>query len=159
MKLTKGRPALAATAWLALALRATAATITVDSTADDLDQGPNGNCTLREAVVAANTDSPVDGCAAGSGADVIQLPPGTYVLTIPGTSEHGEAGTLLLTSEITIDGAGTDATVVTAADLGDSLVTLPYISSGNPTVTIERLTIASENRKSSWGIVDSGLAS
>ena len=35
---------------------ARAATILVDSTLDDLDQGPNGNCTLREAVLSANDD-------------------------------------------------------------------------------------------------------
>jgi len=34
----------------------------------------NGNCTLREAIIAANTDTAVDACPAGSGADEIQLP-------------------------------------------------------------------------------------
>src|SRR5262245_20912517 len=44
-----------------------AATITV---------GPG--CTLRDAIASANTDTAVGGCAAGSGADVIDLPFGTH---------------------------------------------------------------------------------
>ena len=61
-----------------------AATLTVTSPADDLDEGPNGNCTLREAVVAANTDAPVDACPAGAGPDRIELPAGSFVLAIAG---------------------------------------------------------------------------
>jgi hypothetical protein len=33
---------------------------------DDLQNGPDGGCDLREAIQAANTDQAVDGCAAGS---------------------------------------------------------------------------------------------
>ena len=40
----------------------------------------NGNCTLGEAISAANTDTAVDACAAGNGRDIIQLPAGTYTL-------------------------------------------------------------------------------
>ena len=43
---------------------ALASTITVTSTADGIV--PNGDCTLREAVQAANDNVPVDGCAAGA---------------------------------------------------------------------------------------------
>ena len=38
----------------------------------------NGNCTLREAIRAANTNLPVDTCAAGGATDTITLPAGTY---------------------------------------------------------------------------------
>lgn len=39
----------------------------------------DGKCSLREAIEAANTHAPVDGCAAGTGpGDVIELPAGTY---------------------------------------------------------------------------------
>ncbi len=38
----------------------------------------NGNCTLREAIRAANTNFAVDACAAGGAADSITLPTGTY---------------------------------------------------------------------------------
>ena len=50
-----------------------AAGIAVDTTTDELNS--DGDCSLREAVQAANTDAAVDGCAAGSGADMIRCPP------------------------------------------------------------------------------------
>jgi CSLREA domain-containing protein len=48
---------------------AQAAVINVDTTEDELNN--DGDCSLREAVVAANTDSAVDTCTAGSGQDSI----------------------------------------------------------------------------------------
>lgn len=69
---------------------AQAATITVNST-DDLIAN-DGLCTLREAVIAANANTPVNGCAAGSDSstDKIVLADGaTYVLTITSTNENG----------------------------------------------------------------------
>jgi CSLREA domain-containing protein len=51
-----------------------AATITVTSTADPNPPVVDGNCTLREAVRAANDNIAVDACAAGDpGADTIQF--------------------------------------------------------------------------------------
>ena len=44
---------------IGLAATAPATTITVNSTADSL--AGDGNCTLREAIIAANTDTAVDG--------------------------------------------------------------------------------------------------
>ena len=41
-----------------------AATITVNTL---LDPGPDGTCSLRDAVESANTDLPVSDCAAGCG--------------------------------------------------------------------------------------------
>ncbi|RPJ50234.1 MAG: CSLREA domain-containing protein, partial [Chloroflexi bacterium] len=63
-------------------------TITVTTTKDDITK--NGNCTLREAVQAANTNKTVDKCPAGSSSstDVIKLGRGTYVLSITGRNEH-----------------------------------------------------------------------
>lgn len=60
---------------------ASAATIRVTG---KFDQPANDTvCMLREAVIAANTDSPTLGCPAGTGDDVIVLPAGTYKLTRP----------------------------------------------------------------------------
>lgn len=59
--------------------------ITVNTTVDDVEA--NGNCTLREAVIAANTDRAVDRCPAGRGADTIILQSKTYQLSIPGKNE------------------------------------------------------------------------
>ena len=58
-----------------------AVTIGVTSTADVV--AADGNCTLREAIVAANTDTAVDECAAGSGIDSIWLSAATYTLSSP----------------------------------------------------------------------------
>jgi len=89
-----------------------AATIAVTTTGDDTTV--NGNCTLREAVRAANTNAPVDGCAGdAAGADTITLPAGTYTLALGGRDENAAAtGDLDVTSPITIVGAGATATVV-----------------------------------------------
>jgi hypothetical protein len=56
-------------ACVALPCAATAARIVVDTTSNTDD----GNCTLAEAVQAANGDVPVDACTAGSGDDEIDL--------------------------------------------------------------------------------------
>jgi CSLREA domain-containing protein len=57
-------------AWLLMALStaATAATFTVTKTADTNDGACNADCSLREAIVAAN---------ALPGADIVVLPAGT----------------------------------------------------------------------------------
>jgi hypothetical protein len=52
-----------------------AATISVTTTADALT---GGQCSLRAALAAANTDAPVAGCTAGAGSDTIMLPSGDY---------------------------------------------------------------------------------
>jgi CSLREA domain-containing protein len=59
-----------------------AAEIQVTTIADDVTA--NGNCTLREAVLAANADVSVDACAPGNGIDTIVVPTGTYLLTLRG---------------------------------------------------------------------------
>lgn len=55
-----------------------------------------GGCSLEDAIVAANTNSAVGGCAAGSGDDLIQLT-GNISLTAPLPT---------ITSPVTIDGNG-----------------------------------------------------
>ena len=97
---------------------AAATTIAVDSTADDFDQGANGNCTLREAILAANTNAEVDACAAGQPApvvDVVVVPAGAFVLAIgPRGDDAGERGDLDLTDDVEVRGAGAGTTVVDA---------------------------------------------
>jgi uncharacterized repeat protein (TIGR01451 family) len=74
--------------------------------------GTDGKCTLIEAIIAANTDAPsgnaLGECVGGSGADVIHLraltPP--YTLVAVHNTAHGANGLPLITSDITIDGAG-----------------------------------------------------
>lgn len=66
-----------------------AANITVDTFVDEIS--PNGECSLREAIINANNDnqSGSTDCAAGVTAEVdtIQLQAGTYTLSISGRSE------------------------------------------------------------------------
>jgi len=89
---------------IGLAATARGTTITVNSTDDSL--AVDGNCTLREAIIAANTDAAVDACPAGSGADVVVVPAGTYTLTLIGADEDAAAtGDLDVTADLEIDGA------------------------------------------------------
>lgn len=101
---------------LAHATTVRAATITVTSTADDT--AVNGNCTLREAVRAANLDAAVDACPKGSGADTITLSSKTYRFAIGGQDEdQGLTGDLDVTSAITIQGTGAASTTIDANHL------------------------------------------
>ena len=85
-------------------------TITVTTTDDELNG--DGDCSLREAIQAANTDSAVDSCPAGSDADTVVLPAGTYTLT---------SGDLDVSSEITINGAAAHK-----ASRGDLVIICSY---------------------------------
>jgi CSLREA domain-containing protein len=88
------------------------ATITVDTTFDGLNDS-DGHCSLREAIQAANTDSAVDACPAGSGDDTITLPAGTYTLTLAGPDEdNNTTGDLDITDDLTINGAGADSATI-----------------------------------------------
>jgi hypothetical protein len=105
-----------------LAAEAKAATITVNTTDQcgypgsprdcsglGTDGDDNDNCSLGEAIVAANTDAAVDnlggtGCTAGSGADTIVLPAGaTFTVS---ARDNGNNAFPLIASPITINGQG-----------------------------------------------------
>lgn len=88
------------------------ATFTVDRT-DDVsppatgcdDVTPN-DCSLRGAVIKANTTG---------GTDTIAVPAGTYTLTIPGIGEEAAmTGDLDLTETVTLQGAGAGSTIIQA---------------------------------------------
>ena len=97
--------------------RATAATFTVDSTADKVDAKPGdgkcatdvGTCTLRAAIQEANEQ----------GGGTINLNPGTYVLTIAPNNALPLAATgdLDIYGELTISGGGADRTIVDGGGL------------------------------------------
>lgn len=84
-------------------------TINVTTTADELNT--DGDCSLREAVAAANYDVTVDACPAGNGGDIIDLPAGTYNVAAI-TPGPGNTGTnpLQLIGSITVRGAGAGVT-------------------------------------------------
>jgi CSLREA domain-containing protein len=90
---------------------AQAAVITVNTTDDELNT--DGDCSLREAVRAANLDTTVDDCVAGSSADEIIVPASTYTLTIAGNFEDNAlTGDLDLFGLLTITGDGADETII-----------------------------------------------
>jgi uncharacterized repeat protein (TIGR01451 family)/CSLREA domain-containing protein len=89
---------------------AVAMTITVTTVSDAV--AGDGLCSLREAIIAANTNSPHDACPAGSGADTITfaptLPhPAVVVLNRLGSAEDGAlSGDLDIAGPLTINGTG-----------------------------------------------------
>jgi CSLREA domain-containing protein len=97
---------------------AQAGAIAVTTTLDEHNNQPP--CSLREAIRSANTDLAIGGCAAGSGADTITLPPGTYVLTIPNSplnpnpedEQNATTGDLDILADLTIAGSGEKSTIV-----------------------------------------------
>lgn len=94
-------------------LAAAGAELLVTTTADELNT--DGDCSLREALRAANADIAVDGCGAGRGADILRLPAGIYTLTRPGGDEDAAAtGDLDITAPLTVSGAGPATTIVDA---------------------------------------------
>ncbi|MFO1507512.1 MAG: choice-of-anchor Q domain-containing protein [Lysobacterales bacterium] len=96
-------PAVLATGLASLvgAWPATAAIITVNTLDDELNT--DGDCSLREAAEAANTNTAVDACLAGSaGLDTIALPAGTIPLSV----------TIDVTDAVTVSGAGRTSTTI-----------------------------------------------
>ena len=88
------------------AAHANAATFTVTKTADTNDGTCNADCSLREAVRAAN---------AAAGADTITIPAGQYALTIAGLDDVAAQGDLDIQSgSLTINGAGAGQTVISS---------------------------------------------
>lgn len=106
---------------------AKAATIAVTTTADVINAG-DGQTSLREAIIEANV---------GSDTDVINVPAGTYELTLCGSSEDLAAtGDLDLRQPVTISGpvSGT-ATIEQTCD--DRVIDVLI----SPAITLERLTL------------------
>lgn len=118
---------LSALAVLAPAARADAITVT---TMDD-EYNADGDCSLREAIVAANSDAAVDACPAGSGADTIHLPSGVLTLALSGQREDDAlTGDLDIRDDLTIVGAGKSATIIDGNDL-DRVFQVDVASNGN----------------------------
>ena len=97
---------------LAIALAtspATAATFDVTTTSDGYDGNCDAHCTLREAIAAANENRD---------RDVINLPPGTYRLSIPGRGEDdGAAGDLDILERVDLLGSGEETTIIDGGGL------------------------------------------
>ena len=100
---------------LVLPALASATTFTITSSGDVFAN--DGVCTLREAIVSANTDAATGGCPAGNGADTIVLAVPAVTLSQPGSDEDaGRTGDLDVTGDLTIEGE-TGGTTIDAAHL------------------------------------------
>jgi CSLREA domain-containing protein len=126
------------------------AVITVDTPDDELNE--DGDCSLREAIRAANIDSTVDGCEAGNGQDTILVGEGTYVLALTGIGEdEALTGDLDITDDLTITGAGASVTIID----GDHLDRVFHII-GEVSVGISRVTIQNGNASTTTGLFGGG---
>ena len=116
--------------------QAHAATITPNTFADD--NTGNGNCTLREAIRAANANAAVDTCPAGSGADTITLAVGRYALSVgPAGDQVAATGDLDVTDPAGLTIAGNpDGSTVDAGGI-DRV----FEVRGPATASFDRLTI------------------
>ncbi len=111
---------------LALSNAALPATITVDATAQESPQQNNGNCTLAEAMTAANSDSAVDNCTPGNGTDTITLPDhATITLTVVDNTVKGPSGLPAVTSHIII--TGNHAIIARTADANAAAFRLFFV--------------------------------
>ncbi len=103
--------ALVAMTRIAAPAPSSAATIVVDAMVDEYGLPPNGNCSVREALEAANGDVQVDNCVAGSGVDDVAFPAGRFVPV--------KAMSLAITASANIRGASRDETVFEGAQPSD----------------------------------------
>lgn len=125
---------------LALPGRASAADLTVNTTAQS--PGAAGDCTLGEAITAANTNMNVDGCS-GVGAygnDVIILSTATYTLTVAdnNTSPVGASGLPIVTSQITIN--GNSAMIERSSVMGTPDFRILHVAAGG-NLTLHKATV------------------
>jgi|GEM_PF-2129556 len=120
-----------------------AASIVVDTLADE--ENSAGNCSLREAIKAANGNAAIDGCQNGSGADTITFAvSGTITLSAPLPD---------INSPITIDGTGQSIIIDGASQYGAFKVTK------NGDLTLNNLVIQNCSRSSGGAIESAGKVS
>jgi CSLREA domain-containing protein len=124
-----------------------AASITVTTTADSL--ALDETCSLREAIIAVNTQAPVDTCN-GAGSTRIDLPAGTYLLSLDDPSPAEDTPStfdLDVSHDLTIVGAGEQATIIDANKLDRVLEVI------TGTITLRDLTLQNGSSGQSGGAI------
>ncbi|HSW11377.1 MAG TPA: choice-of-anchor Q domain-containing protein [Solimonas sp.] len=137
---------------LSLAPAAMAASITVTGPA--VDDVVNGNCSIVEAVRAANNNAAVDGCAAGSGADVIVLP-ASGSFSFDGSKLFGLGSQNALpevSSNITLQGNGSTLARSSSASADFRIASV----TGSGKLTVQDTTITGGRSEGSGGALFSG---
>lgn len=82
-------------------------------TTDNDELNTDGDCSLREALRAANLNISVDKCPAGTGADTIALSPAIYSLSLTGSGEdQGLTGDLDIFDDVSIAGTSLSSTII-----------------------------------------------
>ena len=124
----------------AVAQAGTPSQITVTTTTDELVV--DGDCSLREAVRAANTDVAVDQCGVGNtfGTDTILLQEETYALSLGPAGDDGAlTGDLDITGSTNIVGGSSTTTIieVNRTAFEDRVIDIV----GSPTVTLQGLSV------------------
>ena len=131
------------------AIRAEAMVFPVTKTADTSDGACDADCSLREAILAAN---------AHPGADEVMLPAGTYMLSFAGAGT-GNQGTLVIDDDgsaattddaLTLHGAGAATTIIQQTLFAKGVM---EIQIGLANVVIEDVTIRGGNNTDGAGII------
>jgi CSLREA domain-containing protein len=117
---------------LAIGQAAGAATYNVTKQADTRDGNCNADCSLREAIIAAN---------ANPGFDTVIIPAGTFTMSIAGIGEEAAlTGDFDVTDDALVQGAGRDQTIVDG-DFVDRVFDTFGPGFATPIITIRDLTI------------------
>ena len=130
--------ALAASALGATDSRPAGTAITVDTTGDVIST--DGFCSLREAVVASNLDSPFSDCPAGNGADTILFSTALPLPVIVGLAIAGTGEDAALTGDLDLTGSLTISATAPVVVDGNGLDRVFEIRPGSR-VTIRGLTV------------------
>ena len=119
------------------------ATINVTGNTFDDELNSDGDCSLREAVRSANSDSSVDNCTAGDGGiDEIVLPRGTYTLSLSGTEAgDGSERDLDVTSTTLIRPRSGNATSVRLEPADGYTGRAFEVGGSGTTLTLQKFTI------------------
>ena len=133
---------------LGAASRVDAALIRVDTTDDEINA--DGDCSLREAVQAANEDTVVDACPAGSGDDIVEVPAGIFTVTAVRA-----VSAIIIRDDLVLRGAGPGTTVIQAAGSPGVAAARVVETLGGTSVTISGVTIRNGDSGSSGGGIHS----
>ncbi|MEZ4592421.1 MAG: Ig-like domain-containing protein [Chloroflexota bacterium] len=121
-----------------------AAVITVNTSADEYNN--DGDCSLREAIMAANADTAVDACTPGSNHDEIQ-----FSLSTPAIITLTLGQIVIETDPLTLTGPGSDQLTIS----GNNGARIFDIATGIP-VTLTNLTLQNGRAATAGGAVRSG---
>lgn len=131
--------------WVAAALitlfvqgaeQAQAVSFTVSTTTDKNDGICNADCSLREAIVSANSTP---------GPDTISVPAGIYQLSVSGNEDGATAGDLDITDPVTITGAGAGNTVIDGLDTDRVFDIAPILTCDTCSYDISGVTVTNGN--------------